>query len=121
MLKQQSKCMALFIALVAAATVGCGDDAAPGVGVQGTLVGGPCVNATECSGGSCLSGGDFPQGTCSVRCSSDAQCPAGSSCVDKVGGHCLQSCQLSSECRGGYECKGKERVDKSGEVLVCIE
>ena len=98
---------------------GCGN----GVGPEGKVVGGTCSASTVCAGGSfCLSGGDFPSGTCSVRCSKvDPSCPAGSTCVDKEGGVCLLTCGATIECRPGYQCKGKRRIDDSGEALVCIE
>ncbi|MCA9669494.1 MAG: hypothetical protein KC503_28060 [Myxococcales bacterium] len=108
---------AAVMLLAVASAPACGGDS---VGNQGLTVGGSCANDRDCDQ-KCLTGGDFPQGTCSVRCSNDAQCPGGTACVDKDGGYCLLTCDFSSDCRGGYTCKGKKRVDKSGEVLVCIE
>ncbi len=112
----------LFSAAFLVLALGCGDDV-PGVGNWGVLVGGPCSNATaHCADVSnCLTGGDFPEGTCSVPCHTDADCPTGTACTDKEGGHCLVACDLTSQCRDRYKCKGVKRRDKSGEVLVCIK
>lgn len=111
----------LFLATVMTLAPSCGDSL-PGVGNEGSLVGGPCSVAQHCSDVSnCLTGGDFPAGTCAVPCNTDLDCPTGTACTDKDGGHCLLACDLTSQCRSGYKCKGVKRRDKSGEVLVCIE
>ena len=109
-----------FVVLVGVfcAFMGCGAS----VGVEGIVVGGPCVNSTDCDGQSrCLRDDDFPEGTCAVNCSSHEDCPDGTRCVDKEGGVCLLNCELPSDCRGGYTCKGKKNESGGGESLVCIE
>jgi hypothetical protein len=99
----------------------CGDDA-PGVGLSGDVVGGPCATSNQCAGGSeCQTGGDFPGGTCTVPCLTQSQCPSGTVCIDKGGGMCLLPCQTVQDCRGGYKCKLHKRKDKSDEALVCLE
>lgn len=100
---------------------GCGDDT-PAVGVTGVVVGGACALHQDCAAGSvCLAGGDFPDGTCSVPCNSDGDCPGGTACVDKDGDYCLLACQYSTDCRPGYTCKARDRVGISGQALVCLK
>jgi len=108
------------ILLLGAVLAGCDGDG--GVGVGGTLVGGPCAYHQDCAAGStCLLDGDFPGGTCSVPCSAAyPDCPEGSSCVKAEGGHCLLACARPPDCRPGYTCKGKQPIVGGGEVLVCI-
>lgn len=95
----------------------CGSD---GVGIDGALVGGSCDENSDCDE-ECLRGGDFPEGTCSVSCRDDSQCPDGSNCIDKEGGICLLTCERPSDCRGGYTCKGEENEGHGGDSLVCIK
>ncbi len=91
-----------------------------GVGTNGGLVGGACERNNDCDE-ECLTGGDFPEGTCSVSCRDDNECPSGTNCVDKEGGVCLLTCERPSDCRGGYTCKGEDNKGHSGESLVCIK
>ena len=98
--------------------VGCGDDGVA-VGNDGTLVGASCQSTADCDE-RCLSGGDFPQGTCTASCSTDDDCPGGTFCIEDEGGVCLLGCDLPSDCRGGYTCKGKSNQGHGGESLVCI-
>ena len=99
-------------------SVACGSDA--GVGNDGAQVGGACMVASDCDE-FCLSGSDYPQGTCSVSCNTDENCPGGTHCIDKEGGRCLLACELPSDCRGGYTCKGKTNNGHGGESLVCFK
>lgn len=105
----------LLLVTVAAAT-GCGED----VGPLGASVGGACASNVDCDSGSrCLTGGDFPEGTCTRNCARHDDCPSGSRCVSKEGGVCLLACELPSDCRGGYTCKGEKNQEIGGESLVC--
>ena len=98
---------------------GCGDD---GVGASGSVVGGPCASTDACAAGSfCVTGGDFPDGTCTVSCRSDPECPEGTACVDKQGGVCLLACLYPQDCRAGYTCKGEDRAFGGGDALVCSD
>lgn len=93
-----------------------------GVGVEGTIVGGPCTTSEDCSSGSrCLTSGDFPGGTCTQNCSEHLDCPEGARCISKESGICLLECELPADCRGGYTCKGKSNETGGGESLVCIK
>ena len=108
----------LALALAVFSGVSCGDD------VYGpyNLVGSACRTALDCApGAECRGGGDFPDGTCTLRCSSHVQCPRYSACVDTAGGLCLVSCSSDSFCREKYKCKDKQNQDGIGSSLVCIK
>ena len=90
------------------------------VGNNGSLVGGDCVNNGDCHD-VCQTGGDFPGGTCTVRCNNDDDCPVDTDCVQKAEGICLLQCSHPEDCRPGYTCKGVERRGAGGETLVCIK
>jgi hypothetical protein len=91
-----------------------------GVGNEGDLVGGPCRDDRECAR-TCVTGGDFPDGTCTVACNDDFDCPSGTACIDKEGGICLLLCNFDSDCRRGYECEDESRRGHSGKATVCID
>lgn len=110
--------LSLFGCLLAfSLATACGND---GVGNDGAYVGGSCQDDRDCDE-ECLRGGDFPDGTCSVSCKVDDDCPSGTYCIDKEGGQCLLSCDRPADCRGGYTCKGENNKGHSGESLVCIK
>ncbi len=106
----------LFAALVS--VVACGGPINVGNGSPG--VGGACNDDFDCEG-TCLRGGDFPDGTCSFECRDDGDCPVGTACIDTKGGVCLLLCDRDSDCRGGYECDDKDREGHGGEARVCID
>ena len=93
---------------------GCG-----GVGFDSDLVGGPCLDDRDCMD-RCLRGGDYPDGTCTVSCSDDVDCPDSTWCVDKAGGVCLLGCGRDDDCRPGYDCKDVKREHGGGDAAVCI-
>jgi len=106
---------------VAGAMVGChqcgpGD----GVGWDSDLVGGACERDGHCVE-RCLEGGDFPGGTCSLRCDEDAECPDSTFCVDEAGGVCLLACDVDDDCRRGYACEDVDRRGHPGKSPVCID
>ncbi len=90
-----------------------------GVGFYGEVVGGSCSANRDCEE-RCLTGGDFPQGTCTVSCSSDSDCPSGTYCIRKEGGVCLLGCRDPSDCRDRYSCKAERNEGHGGDSLVCI-
>lgn len=100
-----------FVAIVA-----CGGD---GVGTSGDLVGGPCASNGDCES-RCVLGDDFPSGTCVKPCNTDNDCPDGTYCIETEGGICLLGCTQPSDCRGGYNCEGKQNRTHGGDSLVCI-
>jgi len=88
----------------------------------GPVVGGPCVDILDCASRSfCAEGGDFPEGTCTLRCDDHDECPGPSLCMDKEGGACLLACTRDSDCRGGYKCKDVGDRRGGGKSLVCIK
>jgi hypothetical protein len=89
------------------------------VGNKGRTVGGPCVDQRDCEF-RCQLGGDFPQGTCVVPCNTDDDCPSDTHCINTDGGICLLACSVPADCRGGYNCEGKENRGHGGDSLVCI-
>ena len=105
----------LLLLVVLAAACGGDDD----VGWEGTLVGGPCEGDEDCDG-ECARGDDFPDGTCTVFCDGDEDCPAGTSCIDREDGICLLACELPDDCPRGYGCEGVENRGHGGDSLVCI-
>ena len=95
----------------------CGGD---GVGNDGDLVGGPCRDSADCAD-FCVTGGDFPDGTCTTSCNSDTDCPSGTACIDTEGGICLLLCNFDEDCRRGYDCEDESRRGHPGDATVCID
>lgn len=93
---------------------GCGG----AVGPEGDVVGGPCRDHVDCSD-RCVRGGSYPDGTCTVNCEDDRDCPDGTWCVDRNGGVCLLDCRSSGDCRPGYRCRDTDREGAGGERPVC--
>lgn len=112
--------LALALAIAALDVLaGCGGGGA--VGKEGDVVGGPCSDGTCADGSECLVEGDFPGGTCTVRCTSQSDCPGGSWCVQENGGTCLLACEGDGDCRDGYMCESKSAMGgPSEQALVCI-
>jgi hypothetical protein len=101
-------CCALFVA--------CGDD---DVGFDGDRVGGACRDGRDCEY-LCERDDHFPDGTCTLPCNVDEDCPLGTYCIDREDGICLLGCERPEDCREGYTCKGEHNRGHDGESLVCI-
>jgi hypothetical protein len=97
--------------------LGCGGGGS--VGHEGDVVGGPCTDGACADGSSCLTASMYPAGTCTVDCSSMADCPNGSTCVTESGGVCLLSCDSDDDCREGYNCIEKS-TPGDGHAFVCL-
>lgn len=96
------------IALLAALAFAwsCGEGRPSGVaGNDSSLVGGTCLNRTECDELLCQTGPRFPGNVCTISCGNSGMCPQGSSCaaLDR-GWICLVDCVASEDCRTGWEC-----------------
>lgn len=95
---------------------------ATNVGPDGLAVGGPCVDAFDCVSGSyCLRTLATPDGTCTTVCGGDADCRAGSRCIELSEGACLLACESDEDCvRPGYACRERARRGESGTAPVCV-
>lgn len=84
----------------------CGDDRPAGkAGNDSSLVGGTCMNRTECDELLCQTGPRFPGNVCTISCGNSGMCPQGSSCAAlDQGWICLVSCATSEDCRTDWEC-----------------
>ncbi len=70
-------------------------------------VGARCSSERECDE-LCLTGSDFPDGFCSLRCTTDDDCPSNARCVQEQGGHCQIRCNTDDDCAylgNQWECK----------------
>ncbi|AWV89002.1 hypothetical protein [Bradymonas sediminis] len=94
---------------------GCADDAFDGVGDT-------CAHDRDCPApGTCLTGGDYPGGMCSVECNHSGQCPSATECIDKSGGVCLFRCDSNRDCPNNWECSSEKlRGNKDVKVKICI-
>lgn len=90
------------------------------MGPDGGVVGGACRDGRDCAE-RCVKGGAFPDGTCTVECRDDRDCPDGTSCIDVEGGVCLLACRYDEDCRPPYECKDRDREGAGGREAVCID
>jgi hypothetical protein len=110
--------LALCLALTPLAACGSNhDDGYAGAGV----VGAACSHNSDCAE-RCVGGKDYPGGMCTVSCSRDDQCPAGTMCIDDSGGICAVGCAGNPDCDGfgpGWSCKNRKRKGASGDVGVC--
>jgi len=91
-------------------------------GTTDTFVGAACTSDTDCAD-RCYTdpgGGDLPGGFCSLPCTSDADCPADSACVDRAGGMCMFVCP-PFDCTflgPGWGCHDADHVG-GGSINVC--
>lgn len=73
----------------------------------------------------CLSGGDWPDGFCSISCDSDTVCPTGALCMaEDTGGVCAFSCNTDGDCaflNGGYTCQERDdqNANHAAKIHVC--
>ncbi len=75
----------------------------------GAVVGDACTVNSDCGPGICLNRNDTPGGMCSVTCTLNGTCPAGSLCVwklvDSETSGCAHVCTRDADCRAGYTCE----------------
>jgi hypothetical protein len=101
-----------------------GDDRPPGTaGKDSTLVGGPCMNNSDCDEGLCQMGTDFPGGVCTLSCGGSGSCPSGSSCAESGRGWiCLVDCTAATDCREQWTCQPiiEAGTNQQGMKTVCL-
>lgn len=106
----------LWLVLVTAAACGDDDDG------PYDFIGRSCRDDFDCAPGiECETGGDFPDGTCTLPCREHADCPRGAACVDVRDGVCLVACGSDAFCRRDYRCNLRDNRSESGESRVCIK
>ena len=107
--------MRMVIAVMVLATACGGTDVSRSIGAA-------CTANGDCDE-SCLMGGEFPGGFCSISCDDDNGCPADTDCVEKQGGVCLFTCAVNGDCTflgQGYLCKPTMAHGTQDMVKVCI-
>jgi hypothetical protein len=70
----------------------------------------------------CESGGDFPDGFCTITCVDDRDCPSDTLCANTHGGVCVFGCRDSRDCDflgPRYSCREKKDFANLS-VLVCM-
>ena len=101
--------------LLLAFVCGCNDDAVS------RAVGARCDRVDECDD-RCLAGPEYPDGFCTVDCTSSGDCPSGA-CVAREGGVCLLTCSDDVDCRFlgmGWTCHEDSRRESPDQmVMVC--
>ena len=111
--------LGLIAALVVALAAGCGGS---GVGADGVAVGAACSGDGDCERRCVLGDSHYPGGMCTFACSTDADCPIGTSCIDDEGGICAVNCVQPADCSGfgrGFTCDSRDRKGPGGKALIC--
>ncbi len=119
------KSLPLFAAAVVglASFAGCGDSSSGTASNTSTLVGGPCMNGSDCDKGLCQSSSQFPGGVCTLSCGNTGQCPSNSTCAELLGGWvCLVNCDTTEECRTQWSCQLVTEAGTNGGSFknVCV-
>lgn len=70
--------------------------------------GAPCDDASQCEGGRCMTGPEWPDGYCTTpSCAGSCDSPD-SGCVDSdLGNFCAEYCGSNADCREGYGCQSQ--------------
>lgn len=87
-------------------------------------VGARCDQSADCEERCLTSSNDYPDGFCSLDCSSSSQCPSDAECADKDGGVCLFACFDERDCAflgPTWTCREQNlRADQNVKVRVCL-
>jgi hypothetical protein len=98
--------------------VSCGDIA---VGPNSTSVGAACTADNQCQHQCLIDDRHFPGGMCTLPCATDANCPAGSFCIEQSSGICVAGCHVDADCTGfgrGFVCDRETRAT-GGDAMIC--
>ena len=76
----------------------------------------PCTSGSECAGGNCRTGQDFPDGYCTMEDCAGAGCAAGSTCREtrNDGSYCVLDCSSDDMCGDGLACRRDFRTGLRG-------
>jgi hypothetical protein len=86
-------------------------------------LGARCDGSSECDDRCLPESEGYPGGICTVVCETGAECPSGSSCVEREGGVCLFECTSDGDCTflgTGWRCQDVDRRGPpAGKVKIC--
>ena len=103
--------------LVGFLLVGCGGD-----DVSRTL-GARCERTGDCADRCLGPSNDYPDGFCSVDCTTTGDCPGDAECVDREGGVCLFACRDERDCSflgPSWTCaEANLRSDQNTKLKIC--
>jgi hypothetical protein len=85
-------------------------------------VGARCDVTAECDQRCLMPGAEFPDGFCTIACSSRAECPGATTCADLEGGVCLFTCTADLDCMflgAGWRCTSVDLRGGGIKVMAC--
>jgi hypothetical protein len=104
--------------LVGFLLVACGGD-----GDVSRTLGARCEVTDDCADRCLGPSNDYPDGFCSIDCSTNGDCPSDADCVDREGGVCLFSCRDARDCSflgPNWTCaEANLRSDQNMKVMIC--
>ena len=108
-----------YALLVAAALVACGSD-----DPVDRLLGAECDVTADCDDRCLGPSNDYPDGFCSLDCSTNGECPEAADCIDLEGGICLFRCVDDPDCAflgPEWVCRDENlREDQNVRSGVCL-
>lgn len=103
--------------LVGVLLVACGD------GDVSRTLGARCERVDDCADRCLGPSNDYPDGFCSIDCSSNGDCPSDAACADLEGGVCLFTCRDARDCSflgPSWTCaEANLRSDQNMKVMIC--
>jgi hypothetical protein len=86
-------------------------------------VGARCDVTADCDDRCLVPSNEFPDGLCTLDCTTDSDCPSNAVCVDREGGVCLFTCTDNTDCEflgTGWRCmEDASRQNTDVKVMVC--